>query len=317
MSQDVVLQSVEVHTNSFEELCDSAAGWDQQYTQLSPGAFKGLLDMRQVGNQQIFREYFSQKIRYQGTAPPGGFGFGLTLDQPADSNWVGQSVSRNTVVIQAPGQEADFVTSGQWDSIVLAVPDDEVHDIALALSGRDSFSNQFHCTCTLPPVAADRLRTAGREYLRVSRNAGPDMHAQIAQRSNQFVKLFLWEIIDAQEEDAPPPAASKRIMLVRQASDMVMSDHFGHIGLTEICAELDVSLRTLHYAFKEVTDMSPAAWLRAIRLNRIHRDLLECSPDDILIKQLAIANGFFHLGHFSMLYKRHFGVLPSDTLQAH
>ena len=61
--------------------------------------------------------------------------------------------------------------------------------------------------------------------------------------------------------------------------------------------------------------MSPATWLRRIRLNKIHKTLLRSSPDEVLIKQVAMDNGFLHLGHFSQNYKTLFGELPSDTLR--
>ncbi|GKX34560.1 MAG: hypothetical protein MnENMB40S_21780 [Rhizobiaceae bacterium MnEN-MB40S] len=91
---------------------------------------------------------------------------------------------------------------------------------------------------------------------------------------------------------------------------LLPADKTGGIDLVDICAELKVSLRTLHYAFQDVTGMSPATWLRRIRLNRVHKALRKSSLEDTLVKQVAIENGFLHAGHFSNQYQRLFGCLP-------
>jgi len=106
----------------------------------------------------------------------------------------------------------------------------------------------------------------------------------------------------------------KASRIVRQATEMVSNDVACTTGLLDICSELGFSLRTLHYAFQDVTDMSPAAWLRKTRLNRVHRALKNASPDEIMVKQVALEHGFVHAGHFSRQYLKHFGCLPSETL---
>jgi len=77
-----------------------------------------------------------------------------------------------------------------------------------------------------------------------------------------------------------------------------------------------VSERTLGYAFKDVTGISPAAYLRAIRLNRVRRGLLHSAPGQTLVKTIACEHGFWHLGQFSHDYRQLFGQSPSETLRA-
>ena len=51
MSDSNFVQAMTVHTTDFEELQDSAADWDQQISQLVPGAFEGTMDLRVSGNR--------------------------------------------------------------------------------------------------------------------------------------------------------------------------------------------------------------------------------------------------------------------------
>jgi AraC family ethanolamine operon transcriptional activator len=72
--------------------------------------------------------------------------------------------------------------------------------------------------------------------------------------------------------------------------------------------------RSLRYAFRDLLDTTPTAYLKAQRLNRAHHALRQADPSRVLVKQVALANGFWHLGQFAADYKRLFGESPSETL---
>jgi AraC family transcriptional regulator, ethanolamine operon transcriptional activator len=152
--------------------------------------------------------------------------------------------------------------------------------------------------------------------LRLAKSASPEDEVLISRRSEQFVKLFLWELVDALEGSEIDVGPTRQSDIVNRATEFALSEQTGEIGLVEICAHLKVSLRKLHYAFQDVTGLPPATWLRRIRLNRVHKVLSRSSPDQILVKQVALANGFTHFGHFSRQYRSIFGCLPLQTLQA-
>ena len=314
MTGSNLVQVASLQTDDFEELQEAATNWDQQYCQMSPGQFEGGIELAQLGSRQIMRERWGRKIRYRGTAPPGSFGFGLPLEMLGTANCIGQLVRSNTVVLQAPGKEADLISSDYWDSLVLGLPEDEVQSIVSVLSSHDDVTGKFHGVITLKQDVADRLRRLGLDFIRQSKLASIEDETRIQGMSEQFVKQFLWELVDALEGSITDVRPTKPSDIVRQATELVLSDRTNATGLTEICKHLGVSLRALHYAFQDVTDMSPAIWLRRIRLNQIRRILQQSTPDEILVKQVALGNGFFHLGHFSRNYKALFGELPSDTL---
>lgn len=84
--------------------------------------------------------------------------------------------------------------------------------------------------------------------------------------------------------------------------------------VVDICAALNVSERTLQYAFREYIGLSPVAYLRICRLNRIRAELAATDPQSTTITQEAMRFGFLHLGRFAGDYKRMFGESPSATL---
>lgn len=84
--------------------------------------------------------------------------------------------------------------------------------------------------------------------------------------------------------------------------------------VVDICEALGVSARTLQYAFREYIGLSPVAYLRVCRLNRVRAELAASDPQSSTITQVAMRFGFLHLGRFAGDYKRMFGESPSATL---
>lgn len=314
MSQFQLARTLSLRTRNFEELAESAVGWDQEYYQMAPGRFEGRIDLLQIGSSQVYRETWGRKIRYRGTAPPGAYGFALPLSQRGKSRWIGRPAFSNTVVLQAPDREADLVSADYWDALVLAIPEAEMVSVVSGFSDRVCISRDLHGVVTLQQGVADKLRAVGLDLLHQSTSASSVDDVQTACLTEQFAQLFLWELVSALDGSDYTIAPTKSTELVRQATDLVLSDPKRRMGLTDICAYLNVSLRRLHYSFQAATEDSPAIWLRRVRLNQVHKILLASSPDDVLVKQVAIDHGFLHLGHFAMQYRILFGCSPSQTL---
>ncbi len=75
------------------------------------GGFEGRIELTQVGSRRIFRERWNRKFRYRGTTPGGAYAIALPLDQPDSLNWVGSHDCSNTIIVQAPGKDAELVSS--------------------------------------------------------------------------------------------------------------------------------------------------------------------------------------------------------------
>jgi AraC family ethanolamine operon transcriptional activator len=85
------------------------------------------------------------------------------------------------------------------------------------------------------------------------------------------------------------------------------------LSLLELCRELGVSERTLHYAFQEVRSLSPMAYFKANRLNAVRQELKAVAAVTTTVHEIAQRWGFWHTGEFAADYRRLFGELPSQT----
>jgi len=75
-----------------------------------------------------------------------------------------------------------------------------------------------------------------------------------------------------------------------------------------------VGLRQLQKLFRDQFDMSPAVYLRNLRLDGARSDLL-AGEETTTVSDVAYRWGFNHLGRFAQHYEHKFGETPSRTVR--
>ena len=89
------------------------------------------------------------------------------------------------------------------------------------------------------------------------------------------------------------------------------------ITVGDVATHCRVSVRTLQYAFGTRLAMSPMAYLRRVRLDAVHRDLIVGDPSTgATVTAIASRWGFYNHGKFAEYYRSAYGRLPGQTLRA-
>lgn len=101
---------------------------------------------------------------------------------------------------------------------------------------------------------------------------------------------------------------------VRRAEEYVYAHAGQVITMRDLVEVSGVSARSLHEGFRRFRGTTPIAFIRWLRLDRAHCDLLEAEPGSTTIAAIAAKYGFSHLGHFAGAYRRKYGETPSATL---
>jgi AraC-like DNA-binding protein len=102
---------------------------------------------------------------------------------------------------------------------------------------------------------------------------------------------------------------------VRRAEDYIRAHADEALTMVEIAARAGISPRALFRGFHEFRGTSPMAYLKVIRLQWVHDELLAAVPGSASVTEVALRWGFAHLGHFGQDYKRRFGETPAETLR--
>ncbi len=114
-----------------------------------------------------------------------------------------------------------------------------------------------------------------------------------------------------------PDAARADDMDVAERAKEYLHEHAHELPtLTDVLRVVGVSARTLQTQFRAAYGCTPSQYLRGLRLRGVRSELLNPAGPDESVTDVATRWGFYHLGRFSSTYKRHFGELPSATLQS-
>lgn len=107
----------------------------------------------------------------------------------------------------------------------------------------------------------------------------------------------------------PPTAESDSKMLERIVK--IINQHLSEteFGVDELCVEIGISRSQLHRKMKDLTGIGSGEFMRNIRLEQAARMLKETNMN---VSQVAYAVGFSNLGHFSKIFRTHYGVYPSE-----
>jgi AraC family ethanolamine operon transcriptional activator len=305
-----------LRTREPDELAEGFRGWELHFRQVGGGSFRGELKFLQLGGTQILRASGNRRLHAQGSLPPGSFGFSPVLPRNAGAIWRGRRCKSGQVVTIDPSQDGDHMSAADYLMVGLTVDGDLFRESAAVLGRFDPDQRLVgRLAVTSSPACCRALATHLRELLDLV-EVQPDLLAAPQTRrmiEQECVRRFVAVIAQGTGCDRTECWSSNRERLVRRADDYMRACLGEPLSLIDLCRELGVSERTLHYAFQEVRGLSPMAYLRAIRLNEVRQEL-KSAPDTATVSEIARRWGFWHTGEFAAAYRRLFGELPSQTI---
>jgi AraC-like DNA-binding protein len=103
---------------------------------------------------------------------------------------------------------------------------------------------------------------------------------------------------------------------LRRAISFIDSNADRDIGIADIAGAANVSRRAVQVAFQRHLETTPTGYLRRVRLDYAHRELLAAAPEDHLtVTDVAYRWGFSSPSRFAERYRAAFGYSPSQTLR--
>lgn len=94
-----------------------------------------------------------------------------------------------------------------------------------------------------------------------------------------------------------------------------ITEHYQEdISIELLCKKLKISPSNAYLTFNQIYKLTPRQYLIALRLNNINRILKSPTIKTTTIEEVAMSNGFYHMGHFAKTYKNFFTELPSETV---
>ena len=88
------------------------------------------------------------------------------------------------------------------------------------------------------------------------------------------------------------------------------------VRMEDLCRATGDGARSLQFCFRQCFDVTVTSYLKALRLDAAHRDLIAAHPSRDTVTAIAERIGLMRLGRFSSEFRERFGQLPRETLRS-
>ncbi len=207
---------------------------------------------------------------------------------------------------------ADFQLSSNFAALALKVSAQDMSQAYRALHGNNvSFKPELGMSVASGSAAAIILL---RAITRLSET--PNYPHQAAQRLERGIKesalleiLMNWPGVDL-------PTATENVLpaSTRLARDFIHAHISNLPTVSDVAASCRIGVRALDRGFKKHLGVSPLEYMRDLRLQSVHDDLI-ANRNGYTVTDVAVHWGFSNLGVFAARYRERFGELPSETLR--
>lgn len=219
-----------------------------------------------------------------------------------------------------PGGEVDAVTPEGYANATLTVAAPRF----LAELGRvfPEFPDTFlekGVAMRISPEGQCGIRRIARE-LRALKDGGAGSLGHPAAREaleSELLGDFLTALRDGCGDlvSAASMRLARRQRRFRELRDFLAAHDPAEINLVRLCEASGLSARGLENLFRDHLGIPPLVFLRHRRLHEARRQLLRSGIlGEVSVKDVALAQGFWHLGRFARYYQEFFGENPSSTL---
>jgi AraC family ethanolamine operon transcriptional activator len=300
---------IDQHTQQLQD-------WDLQYDQLDHGRFEWrFTDIRWPG-MQLFVEQTTRRVRQRGHLLPDSCGIGTLIEGDGPMRVNGLRSDTGTLVA-CDSAELDLCTPAGCTLAGLVIDARALHDIAERMPELGPLRHPGRLRALTPPAPAlARWQTLLTDSARAIVERPEMLHSPAMQE--HLHDELLSGLIDAMTaaqpaEQVQTPDARKRV--VDRACELMLSQPDEPLSLLEVCRRIGASPRKLGYCFQDVLGLSPARYIKAMRLNAARRMLARGDDPALSVYDVAARWGFWHFGHFSTDYKKQFFEQPSETLR--
>lgn len=298
----------------FDHMAQSMTGWNLNLRQISPGPFEGRVSLAQFEGIQVLRLAVNRMVLAQGSPPPKSVVLSPVTPTTSASVFRGQRLRPGQLSVVASGDDIHHVTASEYDNIVVTVDEAVLQKATSVLYGID-LGRTLLGKVSIQPNVQECLRSSRliqRALACLTVEPPTCLHATKSLMMTCVERLAkLFRFVDRSPNNRR--IANPKRLTDRAESLMEASLH-QPLTTTDLCRELDVSERTLRYAFQEVRGIRPMTFYKAIRLNAVRREI-KSAEDGSSIAEVAGRWGFWHTGEFAADYRKLFGELPSFTKQ--
>ena len=285
--------------------------WNLNFLQLSSGKFSANLKQYISKEFQFGYAKFNKAVKQEGFSPKGVWTFAFVNE--VKIYWRNYRVQPKSVIIYSPESEINAVSDANFEVLIFSITE----DFFLKIAKEEKMEKFFYSLSSIDVLVAknplwNTLRMAILKEINKQEKRLNDK--SILEFRESFTKKLL-VLLKHSNVETGKVSGKKRLKLLRDAEQYILKNITEPIKIIKIASFLNVSERTLLYAFKNRFDMGPKAFMNILKLNHSYHRLHD-EKKITSIAHIARDSGFWHMGQYYKDYKKFFGELPSDTLKS-
>ncbi len=288
--------------------------WEVVATPLEPGQFRNRKTFLATPNCVLYQESFDTRLRVRALSPEGMLAYTVPIRSGSRTAYFNRPLHEQGLPATLPGGAEALLEAGQVHIMVLM----RLSLLRRVLSPEQTALLEAGAAAHLLPAPAGAVERIGvwLNGILARTHGAPEMlrFPAATQALERELVLGLVGAIALPERRALPERASVRSRGFDRAIQCIRHGDLSTLDQSALCAAAGVSPRTLEYAFRENLGLSPAAFVRQLRLHALRRDLLASALGESTVTDLAFRLGFTHLGRLAGDYRRTFGEPPFATL---
>lgn len=303
--------------NDFDQMCEEVRQWNLDFRQIDRGRFSAEVLQFALGPVHIVEATFGRCLIQSGSPPEGMRTIAIPATSDLHIKWRGCDVGSSDLMIFPHGAELDSVSDENFKVYTCSFPEELLASICeqSEIAGLDQHqSGRGVVRCS--PKSISRIQSLLKRAAKTARTKPDALRNESNQKSILFdLPRLILRGVEESSGVSKSTATHKRATAVQYAVRFI--EKFAHqsITISDLVSELNISQRTLEYAFRESLGVTPKSYLMSYRLNKVRRQLRTYKNDQTKIADIANHWGFWHMGQFAKDYQKFFGELPSETLK--
>ena len=289
--------------------------YEYETVQLNQGAFSRHVQFAGTERSALYVEEYGARSHNLGALRGDRLAFCLPIME-TDSRWWGRSISHGVMPMSHSGKTIHATFDAGQRHVVMILD----RQWCLEELSRGMVGQLLNIESILNPQHSSFLEIHPLQVQRWSQRLCRLLTRVVSWPEKVPKQQFESELLTAVRSLLEPAEVSQLIeSRSKQVVEMTLTyaDAFQSQSPTvsELCANVNVSRRTLEVAFQTIVGKSPLQFLTQRRLCRAYVDLKRAKNESSRVTDIAFAHGFTELGRFANRYQKIFGELPSETLR--
>lgn len=285
-----------------------------EHFQIGAGTLGGEIGVMPLERGALRRVRFTLDMRLAATLQPDCINLVFALDVADGTRVSGLKVATGAIVVIDEGTFTDSRLNAGTTWIAMRLPRGDFMQRWAAQTSRDLPWHAGLATAAPADAERDALASTLAALERIARSQ-PELFDEPLWRRNVERALearFLSSLQSALDalDDRFGRAGRE---LVRRANEYLETSDDPVCTVPDLCTALEVGRRRLERAFNDTLGLGPKEYLQLRSLTAAREALLDPAQVDLTVTSIAMQQGFWHLGRFSLVYAAHFGELPRET----